>query len=92
MLLWQQYNLETGRINFEMTIWPVKKHSDGRVDRASAFELVDSEFDSERSQTNDWKIGIHSYQTFSIAGIVLSKPSSSLDVPFGKTLNGIPWL
>ena len=35
--------------------------SDGRVGRASASRLVDSGFDSEFNQTNDFKVGIHSF-------------------------------
>ena len=34
---------------------------DGRVDRASASGSVDLWFDSELRQTNDLKIGIHSF-------------------------------
>ena len=37
------------------------QQSDDRVDRASAFRLVDLEFDSESRQTNDLKIAIHSF-------------------------------
>ena len=32
-----------------------------RVDRASVFESVDSKFDPDSRQTNDLKIGIHSF-------------------------------
>ena len=35
--------------------------SDGRVDRTSASGSVDSGFDYESGQTNDFKIGIHSF-------------------------------
>ena len=35
--------------------------SDGRVNRASTSGLVDLGFDSESGQTNDLKIGIHSF-------------------------------
>ena len=34
------------------------QQSDDRVDRASAFGLVDLEFNSESRRTNDLKIGI----------------------------------
>ena len=37
------------------------QQSDDRVDRAPAFGLVDLEFDYESCQTNDFKIGIHSF-------------------------------
>ena len=37
------------------------QQSDDRVDRASAFRSVDLELDSESHQTNDLKIGIHSF-------------------------------
>ena len=37
------------------------QQSDERVDRASAFGSVDSKFDSERRQTNNLKIGNHSF-------------------------------
>ena len=35
--------------------------ADGRVVRASASGAVDLGFDSESGQTNDFKIGIHSF-------------------------------
>ena len=57
------HNLEIGRTNFRLTTWPVKNQSDGRVDRASASGSVDSGFDYQSSQTNDLKIGIHSFPT-----------------------------
>ena len=38
-----------------------QNRSDGRVDRASVSELVDLGFDPESGQTNDFKIGIHSF-------------------------------
>ena len=41
----------------------MKNQSDGRVDPASASGSVDSGFDSESSQTNDLKIGIHNFPT-----------------------------
>ena len=40
---------------------PMPLPSDDRVDRASAFGSVDSKFDSDSRQTNDLKIGIHSF-------------------------------
>ena len=40
---------------------PMPQQSDERVNRASAFELVDLEFDSESPQTNDLKISIRSF-------------------------------
>ena len=40
---------------------PMPQQSDDRVDRETAFELVDFGFDSESRQTNDLKIGIHSF-------------------------------
>ena len=59
-----------------------RSSASGSVDRASASGSVDS---------NDFKIGIHSFPTrhSAIKAIALSKPSSSLVVPLGKTLNGI---
>ena len=39
----------------------VMNRSDGEVDRASVSAAVDSGFDSESGQTNDLKIGIHSF-------------------------------
>ena len=35
--------------------------SDGRVDKTSASGSVDSGFDSESGQTNDYKIGIYNF-------------------------------
>ena len=40
---------------------PMPQQSDDRVDKASAFGSVDLEFDSASRQTNDLKIGIHSF-------------------------------
>ena len=37
------------------------QQSDDRVDRASVFGSVDLEFSSESRQTNDLKIGFHSF-------------------------------
>ena len=48
--------------NFEInTQLPMPQLSDDRVDRASVFRSVDSQFDSDTRQTNDLKIGIHSF-------------------------------
>ena len=46
------------KINVQL---PMPQQSDDRVDRASGFGSVDLEFDSESRQTNDLKIGIHSF-------------------------------
>ena len=40
---------------------PMPQPSDDRVDKASVFGSVDSKFDSDSRQTNDLKIGIHSF-------------------------------
>ena len=40
---------------------PMPQPSDDRVDAAFVFGSVDLEFDSESRQTNDLKIGIHSF-------------------------------
>ena len=40
---------------------PMPQQSGDRVDTASVFGSVDLEFDSESRQTNDLKIGIHSF-------------------------------
>ena len=40
---------------------PMPQPSDDRVDTAFVFGSVDLEFDSESRQTNDLKIGIHSF-------------------------------
>ena len=40
---------------------PMPQQSDDRVNRGSAFGLVDLEFDFESRQNNDLKIGIHSF-------------------------------
>ena len=37
------------------------QQSDDQVDWASAFGSIDLEFDSESRQTNDLKIGLHSF-------------------------------
>ena len=72
----------------------MKNQLDSQVDKESAFASVDSGFDSQSSQTNDLKISIQysqlPYKTFGIKGIRLSKLSSSLVEPLGKTHNGIP--
>ena len=62
------------------------------MDRASASGSVRSGFDCKSSQSNELEIGIRSFPTRHSAiklSIVLSKPSSSLVVPLGMTLNGI---
>ena len=41
--------------------FPMPQPSDDRVDRASAFGSLDSKFESDSRQTNDLKIGIHSF-------------------------------
>ena len=40
---------------------PMPQPSDDRVDRASVFGSIGSKFDSDSRQTNDLKIGIHSF-------------------------------
>ena len=40
---------------------PMPQQSNDRVDIASVFGSVDLEFDSELCQTNDLKIGFHSF-------------------------------
>ena len=40
---------------------PMPQPSDDRVDKASVSGSVDSKFDSDSRQTNDLKIGIHSF-------------------------------
>ena len=40
---------------------PMPQQSNDRADRASACGSVDLEFDSESRQTDDLKIGIHSF-------------------------------
>ena len=41
--------------------FPMPLQSNDRVDTASAFGLVDLEFDPESRQTSDLKIGIHRF-------------------------------
>ena len=40
---------------------PMPQQSDDQVDTASVFGSVDLKFDSESRQTNELKIGIHSF-------------------------------
>ena len=79
-------------MHFSIDNMASEARSDGRENRASASASVDSGFDSESSQNNDLRKGIHRYPyyTFSSKEIVLSEPSNSVVVPLGKPLNGIP--
>ena len=60
--------------------------------RAPASGSVDWGFNSESDQTNDFKIGIHSFPAWrsALKGTLWNKPASSLVVPLGKALNEIP--
>ena len=65
--------------------------SDGQLVRASASGAVDSGFDSESGQTNDFKIGMHSFPTWLFALIGLcEEQAGKFTCALGKALSGIP--
>ena len=73
----------------------IKTAQMARVDRVSASGAVDWGFDSESGQTNDFKKLVFAAAslllTFSIKrDSVENKLASSLVVPLGKALDGIP--